>query len=108
MDASTKVEITSQILTTVAALTPKTTYRTIYGGSAIEMCKGDPKIRVAGVLANAAYVSLEFTKDINLVDPNQILKGPGKVRRHIKLRSLGDFVAKDCQTFLVQALTDPV
>ena len=86
MDASTKLEITSQILTTVAALTPKTTYRTIYGGSAIEMCKGDPKIRVAGVLANAAYVSLEFTKGINL----------------------GDFVAEDYQAFLVQALTDPV
>jgi len=38
------------------------------------------------VLANAAYVSLEFTKGINL----------------------GDFVAEDYQAFLVQALTDPV
>jgi hypothetical protein len=32
----------------------------------------------------------------------------GKVRRRIKLRSLGDFVAKDCQAFLVPALIAPV
>jgi hypothetical protein len=67
-----------------------------------------PQSRVARVFASAQYVSLEFTKGIDLGDPNQMLEGASKVRRHIKLRSLGDFVAKDCQTFLVQALTDPV
>ena len=64
MEASTKAEITSQNLSTVAALPPKTTYRSIYGGTAIEMCKGNPKIRVAGVFTNAYYVSFGFTKGI--------------------------------------------
>ena len=51
-------------------------------------------------------VSLEFTKGIGLVDPNQVLKGTSKVRRRIKLLRLGDIVGKDCQTVFAQALMD--
>jgi hypothetical protein len=43
-----------------------------------------------------------------LDDPHKVLEGAGKVRRHIKLHSLNDIVAKDCLTFLKQALKPPV
>jgi hypothetical protein len=63
------------------------------------MRTADPKTRVAGVFAYTKYVSLEFTKGVMLDDPHKVLEGAGKVRRHIKLHSLNDIVAKDCLTF---------
>ena len=87
----------------VAQLAPKATYRSMYGGTVIEMRTSDPKSRVAGVFIYARYVSVEFTKGIFLDDPNQVLEGSGKVRRHIKLHSRGDIRAKQCQALLNKA-----
>jgi hypothetical protein len=108
MDETVKAEITEHILKIVADLSPKATFRSMYGGTVIEMRTADPKTRVAGVFAYTKYVSLEFTKGVMLDDPHKVLKGAGKVRRHIKLHSLNDIVAKDCLTFLKQALKLPV
>ena len=80
----------------------------MYGGTVIEMRTADPKTRVAGVFAYTKYVSVEFTNGVMLDDPHKVLEGAGKVRRHIKLHSLNDIVAKDCLTFLKQALKLPV
>ena len=108
MDETAKAEITERILKIVADLSPKATFRSMYGGIVIELRTADPKTRVAGVFAYTKYVSLEFTKGVMLDDPHKVLEGAGKVRRHIKLHSLNDIVAKDCLTFLKQALKPPV
>ena len=108
MDETAKAEITERILKIVADLSPKATYRLMYGGTVIEMRTADPKTRVDGVFAYTKCVSLEFTKGVILDDPNKVLEGAGKVRRHIKLDSLNGIVAKDCRTFLKQALKPPV
>jgi hypothetical protein len=71
------------------------------------MRTADPKTRVAGVFAYTKYVSLEFTKGVMLDDPHKVLEGAGKVRRHIKLHSLNDIVAKDCLTFLKASAQTP-
>ena len=108
MDETAKAEITERILKTVADLSPKATFRSMYGGTVIEMRAADPKTRVVGVFACTKYVSVEFTKGIILDDPHKVLEGAGKVRRHIKLHSLRDIVTKDCLTLLKQALKSPV
>jgi hypothetical protein len=108
MDETAKAEITERILKTVADLSPKATFRSMYGGTVIEMRAADPKTRVVGVFAYTKYVSVEFTKGIILDDPHKVLEGAGKVRRHIKLHSLNDIVTKDCRTLLKKALKSPV
>ena len=108
MDETAKAEITERILKIVADLSPKAIFRSRYGGTVIEMRTSNPKTRVAGVFAYTKYVSLEFTKGVMLDDPHKVLEGAGKVRRHIKLHSLNDIVAKNCLTFLKQALKLPV
>ena len=107
MDETVKAEITEHILKIIADLSPKATFRSMYGGTVIEMRTADPKTRVAGVFAYTKYVSLEFTKGIILDDPHKVLEGAGKVRRHIKLHSLRDIVTKDCLTFLKQVFKIP-
>ena len=52
----------------------------------------------------ALYVSLELANGISFDDPNDVLEGSGKLRRHVKLRNLGDLDAKCCQAFLMQAV----
>ena len=108
MDETAKAEITERILKIVADLSPKAKFRSMYGGTVIEMRTADPKTRVAGVFAYTKYVSLEFTKGVMLDDPHKVIEGAGNVRRHIKLHNLNDIVAKDCLTFLKQALKPPV
>ena len=51
MDETVKAEITEHILKIVADLYPKATFRSMYGGTVIEMPTADPKTRVAGVFA---------------------------------------------------------
>ena len=107
MNETAKAEIRERILKIVADLSPKATFRPMYGGTVIEMCTADPETRVAGVFAYTKYVSLEFAKGIILDDPHKVLEGAGKVRRHIKLHSLRDIVTKDCLTLLKQVFKIP-
>jgi hypothetical protein len=51
MDETAKAEIRERILKIVADLSPKATFRPMYGGTVIEMCTADPETRVAGVFA---------------------------------------------------------
>ena len=107
MDETAKAEIRERILKIVADLSPKATFRPMYGGTVIEMCTADPETRITGVFAYTKYVFLESTNGIILDDPHKVLEGSGKVRRHIKLHSLRDIVTKDCLTFLKQVFKIP-
>ena len=71
MDETAKAEITERILKIVADLSPKATFRPMYGGTVIEMRTADPETRVTGVFAYTKYVSLEFTKWDHLGRPAQ-------------------------------------
>ena len=64
MDETTKAVIAGHILEMVTQLAPKATYRSMYGGTVIEMRPSDPKSRVAGVFTFAKYVSIDFKKGI--------------------------------------------
>jgi hypothetical protein len=101
-----KKEIADRIIDAVAELAPDATFRSMYGGTVIEMQKDNPKSRIGGVFVYADYVSLEFTKGAFLDDPNRVLEGSGKMRRHIKLQSVDHILAKGCLTLFEQAIMD--
>ncbi|GBU15208.1 hypothetical protein AwPolaro_05860 [Polaromonas sp.] len=56
-----------------------------------------------GIFAYSQHVSLEFSAGASLPDPHQILEGAGKLRRHIKLRSLPDAATKRVFEYLMAA-----
>jgi hypothetical protein len=75
-----------------------------YGGTVFMT---DPDIAgsfVGGVFASKAHVSVEFSNGVAFRDPDGVLEGKGKARRHVKLRSLADIDDKDVAGFLAQAL----
>ena len=53
MDQTTKAAIAEHILEMIAQLAPKVTYRSMYGGTVIDMRPSEPKSRVAGVFIYA-------------------------------------------------------
>jgi len=71
-----------------------------YGGIAFfvsgEIC--------GGLFASKHHVSMEMSNGSWLVDPEGVLEGKGKTRRHLKLRSRDDIAAKSVAKFVVLTL----
>lgn len=104
MDDAIKVQITDNLVNILLELCPDFTSVPMYGGTIIELVKGEANTRIGGFFVYKNHVSLEFSEGISLNDPKQFLEGSGKARRHIKLRSLDDIKVKDCQFLLRQAI----
>jgi len=107
MDEATKTAIVDQLNELIIDLIPDATMRPMYGGTVIEMIKNDPKSRIGGVFIYADYVSLELSNGASFSDPDAVLEGKGKFRRHVKLRALDDLIKKDCKGLLRQASSLP-
>lgn len=102
MKSEVKVKIVKRLADIIRDIAPDATMLDMYGGKIIELIPGKSGSRGFGYFVHANHVSLEFTKDAALQDPDQILEGTGKLRRHIKLRQLHDVGNKRCKEFLVQ------
>ncbi|MCF6232276.1 MAG: DUF1801 domain-containing protein [Rhodobacteraceae bacterium] len=105
MDDATKTQIVEILTGMIIDLAPDATLRSMYGGMVVELTKDDPKSRVAGIYTYTGYVSLELSNGVSFDDPNGVLEGSGKLRRHVKLRDLEDIKTKGCRDFLRQALS---
>ena len=103
MDEDTKSEITQQLSEIILDVMPDATMLEKYGGIVVERIAGQPKTQCCGYFVYAGHVSLEFTQGVQLLDPDNILQGGGKLRRHIKLKDIQDVAEKQCKTFLKQA-----
>lgn len=57
-----------------------------------------------GIFAYKNHVSFEFTEGFKLQDPNNILDGAGKKRRHIKIKSLADIEEKKVESFIKETI----
>ena len=56
-----------------------------------------------GVFAYTEHTSIEFGRGCELTDPDRVLEGSGKLRRHIKVHTRADIVAKRVHTYIRQA-----
>lgn len=104
MDDATKTQITDAIVETLLDVCPDFTSVSMYGGTMVEIIRGDPKTQIGGFFVYKAHVSCEFSHGASLDDPKQLLEGSGKFRKHIKLRSVEDISTKGFRGFLKQAI----
>jgi hypothetical protein len=58
----------------------------------------------SGIFVRKKHVSLEFVQGVEMNDPEKLLEGTGKFRRHLKLMSLADLKDKSVDFFLKQSL----
>ncbi|AKS45631.1 protein of unknown function (DU1801) [Octadecabacter temperatus] len=105
MDETVKSTIIETVVARAKDLRPSIHIGSKYGGTIFVT---DPEFPdsvslVGGVYGYKDYVSVEFSKGAGFDDPNGLLAGKGKARRHVKLHSLGDIDAMNVAGFLSQA-----
>jgi hypothetical protein len=96
-------EIIERLKGVILVVEPDAAFVEKYGGLIVESIPGQPRSQFCGIFAYTSHLSLEFTHGSYLDDPNQILEGNGKHRRHIKIAGLSDITEKRCEDFLRQA-----
>lgn len=79
---------------------------TKYGGTVFVTDPDAPEAigLVGGVFGYKDHVSVAFSQGVTFADPDELLEGKGKARRHVKLRGLADIEDKDVATFMARAL----
>ncbi|HCP81710.1 MAG TPA: DUF1801 domain-containing protein [Octadecabacter sp.] len=105
MDETVKSTIIETVIACAKDLRPSTHIGSKYGGTTFVT---DPELPdsvslLGGVFAYKGHVSVEFSKGADFDDPNGLLEGKGKARRHVKLRSIEDIDTKNVAGFLSQA-----
>lgn len=78
--------------------------RKMYGGLVYELPNTQPKRLFAGLFKRQGYVTLEFDKGAHMKDPQKVLEGTGKDRRHIKLMSIEEVETKNVKGYILQSL----
>lgn len=84
----------------VAGIAPSVSERIIYGGIMFTTNSFD----FGGLFTSKRHVSFEFSKGFELDDPDRILEGGGKYRRHLKLQAVADIEDKNVKFFVEQAV----
>ena len=77
----------------------------MYGGIVFEQEPGVHKTMVCGHFVYKYHVSLDFGDGYGFSDPESVLEGKGKYRRHIKLASPGEIESKFVRTMIEQAFS---
>ncbi|MEN8840595.1 MAG: DUF1801 domain-containing protein [Octadecabacter sp.] len=105
MDETLKSSILDAVVGLARDLRPNVHIGAKYGGTIFVTDPDAPETvgLVGGVFAYKDHVSVEFSHGVGFHDPNGLLAGKGKARRHVKLRSLGDIDAMNVAGFLTQA-----
>ena len=78
---------------------PKTDERIVYGG--IMFSLNDD---FGGIFVRKNHISFEFGNGFTMNDPDKLLEGTGKFRRHLKVRSLSDIDDKKVEFFVKQSM----
>ncbi len=93
-----KFETLQELRKIVFKIYPKTVERIIYGGIMFSIDEED----FGGLFIRKKHISFEFGAGFKMKDPNKILEGGGKFRRHLKIQSLDDIKDKQVEFFVKQ------
>ena len=96
-------QVESAIDEIVAQICPDAVGRPMYGGVLYEREPGVFHTGVCGVFCYKHHISIEFSQGFLLKDDAGVLEGKGKLRRHIKLRSVDDLQSKSVAQYIEQA-----
>ncbi|MCZ6594539.1 MAG: DUF1801 domain-containing protein [Bacteroidetes bacterium] len=94
---STKHQILERLRAMVFDNHPKVRERMMYGGIIFSLTDD-----FGGVFVYKNHVSFEFGYGYKLSDPEKLLEGGGKYRRHLKIRSMDDIEMKKFDFFIKQ------
>ena len=76
---------------------PNVNERIMYGGIMFSL-----EDDFGGIFAYEKHISFEFSKGFTMDDPNKLLEGSGKFRRHLKIKTFSDIKDKKVDCFLKQ------
>ncbi|MBT8297361.1 MAG: DUF1801 domain-containing protein [Maribacter sp.] len=79
---------------------PKVEEKIMYGGIIFIFKEG-----FCGVFVYRNHVSFEFSNGYKFEDPENLLEGKGKYRRHLKFKSIEDIKTKTVDYFLKQTIS---
>ena len=74
--------------------------RMMYGGIMFSLDTDD----FGGLFVRKKHISVEFIKGFLMKDPNKLLEGNGKYRRHLKIKSIDDIQNMNVEYFIKQAI----
>ena len=94
-----KFEILLKLRKVVFSNYPKTNERMMYGGIMFSL-----ETDFGGLFVRKNHISFEFVFGVYMDDSHNILEGTGKLRRHLKIRSLADIEDKKVNFFVKQVL----
>ena len=78
---------------------PKTNERIMYGGIMFSLDDD-----FGGIFVRKNHISFEFGNGFTMNDPDKLLEGKGKLRRHLKIRSLSDIDNNNVIFFVKQSV----
>ncbi len=78
---------------------PKSKERMMYGGILFSL-----EDDYGGVFVYKNHVSFEFSNGYTFDDPEKVLEGGGKYRRHLKFKSIDDIETKSVDFFVKQVM----
>lgn len=96
-------QITAELDDIINDVCPTAGRRSMYGGIVFEKEGGNHSTMVCGHFTYKKHVSLEFSQGYRLEDPDGVLEGNGKFRRHIKLYDPADIAEKSVRAMLERA-----
>ena len=78
---------------------PKTNERMMYGGIMFSLEED-----FGGIFVRKNHISFEFVNGFTMKDPDKLLEGAGKFRRHLKIKSSLEIKNKKVEFFIKQAV----
>ena len=94
----TKYDILMQLRDIVFDNIPEVMEKMMYGGIIFYLNED-----FGGVFVYENHLSFEFSHGFKFKNPDKLLEGKGKYRRHLKIRSLDDIETKKVDFFIKQA-----
>ncbi|VAW47784.1 hypothetical protein MNBD_GAMMA04-1530 [hydrothermal vent metagenome] len=100
--SSEKFEILKSVRKIFNDVNPQLDEEIKYGGLVFNLSN----TLTGGVFVYAQHISIEFSFGAELADPDKILEGKGKKRRHIKIRQIQDIQEKKVKGFVASAMNE--
>jgi len=98
-----KLDIIESIRHTFNSANPELIEEIKYGGLVFNLSNS----LIGGVFAYKNHVSIEFSYGCELPDPNGMLEGKGKKRRHLKIINKQDIQNKNTVYYIENAVNPP-
>ncbi len=74
-----------------------------YGGTLFTLRPEEKEGQFCGIFVHKKHVQLSFSNGAELTDPENLLLGSGKFRRHINVKSSADINFNQLEKLLIQA-----